>query len=512
MDQSSLNDFKQFLDQSVRLPVQPPTLLRLLTEDGEQTCVTNLQEAANFDPLVTAVLLKTFTSLTFGDAGLSDSLRGSEPLGPDQISHALLCLRIARRDAGHPFSLSRFRRHSFGCAVVSELLAKRMGYPAFAEAFLAGLLHDLGKIALSEWNRSAYASLLIESRERRVPVLPLEERELGIGHTVAGTLLMQQWNFPTFLQAACNLHHDAFSDPMEDDRVSFLPRIVQYADRLCHLWDFGSCVPLENPQLFELSERTPLSADDFCALFLEANDRVQQFEDGAEDDEATEEAALDALLQRLAKLHVAVSGAKQELEIRGTFPASSLRRVEALALKSRRLDLRGRITEPAGVGLASEQTGATQRPVVETRHPYSAVRVDETCVRDDRMVLVAEDDYALRVLLIEILRRAGFQADGARDGLEAIRKLIDGRYLAAILDLQMPRIDGLEVLVTSRRIAPNMPIVVLTGLIGGAEAATEAGAFRCLQKPASNQEILEALEAAVASRTDTGQQDSEATA
>ncbi len=130
------------------------------------------------------------------------------------------------------------------------------------------------------------------------------------------------------------------------------------------------------------------------------------------------------------------------------------------------------------------------------------------------MVLVIEDDRVLRRLLIEILTRAGYEAEGAEDGLIAIRKLIEGHYLAAILDLQLPHIDGLDVLLTSRRIAPEMPIVVLTAVVGprGIDAARNAGAFRCLRKPASNDQILQAVAEAVKSQAKTTRQEREASA
>jgi CheY-like chemotaxis protein len=489
MDQPSLSEFEKFLGDDLRLPVLPRALLRLL--DDKRAFRVRLLEAAGCDPVVTTVLLRAANSPSIRAPERADSMSGADLVDRDLISAALLSVRTHRPGAGHRFSLTSFRRHSIGCAVISELLAKRMSYPAPADAFLAGLLHDLGKVVLAAWKPAVYDAALEESQAARIAVLPIEERRIGIGHTLAGALLMKQWNFPAFLQGVTSLHHQEFSNPAKEKGTEVLAVIIQHANRLCHLWGFGGDVPQDEPKLVELAEHTRLSAEDFCELFIEASDRIRQLDSVADGrDEATEEAALDALLNRLAKLYLTALTKNRDFE-----PAAFLTN----GLRMER-------------GFSADRTISHTKPVSapeprDCLRGLDAGRVERIATRCSGTVLVAEDDQALRQLLIEVLRRAGYEAEGAQDGLEAIRKLIDVPYLAAILDLQMPRIDGLEVLVTARRIAPDMPIVVLTGLVGldGAEAAREAGAFRYLRKPVSNQEILNALADAVASRADNAE-------
>src|SRR5436305_1634759 len=59
-------------------------------------------------------------------------------------------------------------------------------------------------------------------------------------------------------------------------------------------------------------------------------------------------------------------------------------------------------------------------------------------------LLVVDDDRAIRKLLERIARRAGFEADGARDGVEALEMLDRGHYDVALIDLMMPRLSGYE--------------------------------------------------------------------
>ena len=624
MTYSSASDFRRFLEQPIVLPALPQTVLTLVTKASDRRAGPPiLLEAAGWDPVVVAVLLKVLSSTASGYQEPSRSIQQALDL-TDQglLSEALLSLRIETGNSRAGLQLDSFRKHGIGCAVISELLATRLGYPVPGDAFLAGLIHDLGKIILCVWNPSSFDAVWEQSQARQLPSLPLEEAVLGIGHTVAGRLLMEQWNFPAFLAAVCDLHHQPFSKLPEYDQMTALPAIVQQADRLCHLWGFGGRASLTEPEVLELGELTRLSADDFCALYIQASGRVQlaggSIRSGSE---ATEAAVLEALWRRLAEVHSAVSDKNRELRLEARILSGGVRMLRALGqrpslertkrvialelgdcFRGRRLVVRfqsagsaavecwarqhpddsmkpspsgpvlpqvdadgkaqnlvclpiqhegevfghvfvdllpdelrgslgplldclsvgsrllattaalesggargleGQSEEEPATGLSPESSGAaaaTSRQA--SRSTGAECGPDQKLIKNSAMVLVVEDDQVLRRLLIEILTRAGYEADGAEDGLVAIRKLIEGRYLAAILDLQMPHIDGLEVLVTSRRIAPDMPIIVLTGVVGprGIDAARDAGAFRCLRKPASNDEILRAVSQALASR------------
>jgi two-component system alkaline phosphatase synthesis response regulator PhoP len=64
----------------------------------------------------------------------------------------------------------------------------------------------------------------------------------------------------------------------------------------------------------------------------------------------------------------------------------------------------------------------------------------------DKRVLIVDDDDPIRTMVERVLRRARFDVGSARDGYEAIEKLARNDYRAILLDLMMPRIDGLGVL------------------------------------------------------------------
>jgi len=67
-------------------------------------------------------------------------------------------------------------------------------------------------------------------------------------------------------------------------------------------------------------------------------------------------------------------------------------------------------------------------------------------LRSEKRILIVDDDDAIRTLLMTVLRRRGFLADAARNGVEALEKIGTCRYALILLDLMMPQMDGYDVL------------------------------------------------------------------
>ena len=113
-------------------------------------------------------------------------------------------------------------------------------------------------------------------------------------------------------------------------------------------------------------------------------------------------------------------------------------------------------------------------------------------------ILVAEDETLIRLDLKEILERAGFDVCAeARDGEEAVALARDAAPDLAILDVKMPRLDGIE---AARRILDERPIpIVMLTAYGHDELvsrAVEAGVFGYLVKPFRESDLLPAIKAA----------------
>jgi two-component system response regulator TctD len=114
-------------------------------------------------------------------------------------------------------------------------------------------------------------------------------------------------------------------------------------------------------------------------------------------------------------------------------------------------------------------------------------------------VLLVEDDPKLNESLTKILKQSGYVIDGIRDGIQANHVLCTQQYDAAILDLNLPGMDGLEVLRRLRHRGSQIPVLILTvrGELNDRVAGLNLGADDYLSKPFQLAELEARLKALI---------------
>jgi len=117
----------------------------------------------------------------------------------------------------------------------------------------------------------------------------------------------------------------------------------------------------------------------------------------------------------------------------------------------------------------------------------------------DPLLMLVDDDDDLREAMSLIFEAHGFRTIGASDGLDALAKLEDdGRPALILLDLRMPRMNGVEFLrLISGTPRATIPVLALTGDSGACREAINAGAVGCLQKPIEPGRLLDAIRAQI---------------
>ncbi|WP_207843183.1 response regulator transcription factor [Williamsia soli] len=127
-------------------------------------------------------------------------------------------------------------------------------------------------------------------------------------------------------------------------------------------------------------------------------------------------------------------------------------------------------------------------------------------------ILVVDDDRAVRESLRRSLTFNGYTVTTAGDGVEALEKITSDRPEAVVLDVMMPRLDGLEVCRRLRSTGDDLPILVLTARDSVSErvAGLDAGADDYLPKPFALEELLARLRALMRRATAEPLPDSEA--
>ncbi len=116
--------------------------------------------------------------------------------------------------------------------------------------------------------------------------------------------------------------------------------------------------------------------------------------------------------------------------------------------------------------------------------------------KNDSRILVVDDEEAVRYMVTSILEKDGYTVEPVVGGIEAINIVQKKKYDVALLDVKMPKIDGIEVLRFIKENFPDMEVVMLTGEADIKTAVTcmRLGAYDYLTKPYSNDELLTTIE------------------
>ena len=195
------------------LPTLPHILIKLIRAcNDDNASLEQISTIIEKDPSLSGKILRLVNSAYYalprkiGTIKQAVSYLGTNTTKNTAISASVL--RAFDRTAGNAtMNLKLFWWHSLRCAVTARLLARELRYPGPEEAFLAGLLHDIGRLVLWVNFRKEYGALLKEYVDRPDLLLAGEMR-LGLNHCEVGAWLLQRWNLQSFVSDAVLYHHE----------------------------------------------------------------------------------------------------------------------------------------------------------------------------------------------------------------------------------------------------------------------------------------------------------------
>ncbi|MBM4017786.1 MAG: HDOD domain-containing protein [Planctomycetes bacterium] len=187
-----------------------------------------------------------------------DDVFDSVPLGA--LVADLLSIETLDPETAADLALARLWRHTLACGMAAQVIANRLGTVAPSAALLAGILHDIGQIALATALPRAYSQVLEHAQAAGLDLLAAERTMLGIDHAVLGKRLARRWGFSETLQNAIWLHHQS-QIPAERTAAATLIQVVRLADLVVRQEGFGY-QPSEqiHDRAAEVAERLGLSS------------------------------------------------------------------------------------------------------------------------------------------------------------------------------------------------------------------------------------------------------------
>lgn len=218
-------------------------VLRTCNEPG--VCANDLNRVISLDPVLTGRVLQLINSAYYSLPSKVNSLtRAIILLGINTVKNVVLSFAIfqsfSQRDTFRAFSADQFWTHSLSTAAAAKLLAVDRGVPVAEreEFFVAGLMHDLGKIPLNHLFPEAYREAAGASRQSGRGMRWEENARMGVDHCRVGYMIARKWQLSPALSAALSEHHTPCERQTEGLRLA---DAVALADALAH--HMGAGIP-----------------------------------------------------------------------------------------------------------------------------------------------------------------------------------------------------------------------------------------------------------------------------
>jgi len=233
------------------LPAVIDQLGRLL--QNPSTSAEEVGKAITTDQALTSKVLKLVNSAFYGFPGrISTITHAIVILGFSTIKNLVLSASIfdAFREIGNErrgFDLKSFWYHSIACAAASASIAKQTGCGDKEECFIAGLIHDLGKLILCQYLPDEFEKALQHSAQNGQLLYESEKKLFDCTHTHVGAYLAERWNLPPSLRNAVAYHHTPVPSRDHEPIIA----IVHCADIFVRALDQGNGGDNSIPQLSE---------------------------------------------------------------------------------------------------------------------------------------------------------------------------------------------------------------------------------------------------------------------
>ncbi len=209
------NYLKKITAHIVRMPSLSTTVIKVLETCNDPLASANdLKRVISLDPVLTGRVLKLINSAYFSlGKSISSLTRAIIMLGVNTVKNLALSFTILDnfkdKSSCQSFSADEFWMHSLCVGVVAKSIANLKGMPGMGqeEYFVAGLLHDLGKLPLRSQFPEAYCRICGNINSGQSALYQNEAKFLGIDHAMVGSIIAEKWRLGSTLLESLSYHH-----------------------------------------------------------------------------------------------------------------------------------------------------------------------------------------------------------------------------------------------------------------------------------------------------------------
>ena len=283
---SSSTNILSIVNSTIELPTMPEVLVKLnqvMADPGKSAA--DVAKVVTADPAVSTNILRIVNSAYYGlqvrvsSVSLAISVMGFNMTKKVALKAAVFSAFGKRREKIQHFDPAAFWKHAVYVGVAARVLAgaSTVFKDMHAEdAYIAGLLHDIGKILLMEKAGPRYLAMLRKSVQQNRPEVDVEMEDFGFTHADVGSVLAIKWSLPEDLAIAIRYHHAPSRDPFHRSLSSLIHLSDQLAWRAGRPSTVGPAVATLDHDVYDqigltpeqVEELLPQIHDDFAASEL----------------------------------------------------------------------------------------------------------------------------------------------------------------------------------------------------------------------------------------------------
>lgn len=241
MSEVRLQRIQQFIR---RMPSLSTTVAKVLEIcNNPDASANDLNRVISYDPVLTAQVLKLINSAFYGLPNRIPSLvRAIIMLGINNVKNLVLASSVLASCKGisktGKAAINYFWAHCLCVGVLSKMIAAagHLALSEHEEYFVAGLLHDLGKLPLMACYPKLYSDTISGAKESGCLLIEFEKVHIGIDHCQVGGLIAEKWNLGTTMQDAIQKHHILEGS----DNRNFVVKCIGTANLLANYYGIGT--------------------------------------------------------------------------------------------------------------------------------------------------------------------------------------------------------------------------------------------------------------------------------
>ncbi len=278
--QSSLGQVRQFI---ARMPNLSTTLTKVLEVCNDPSSSPNdLNKVISLDPVLTGQVLRLINSAYCGFPGKTVSLtRAIIVLGLNTVKNLALATSLvaafksSRSLQGR--AVDHFWEHSLRVGVTAKVIAHLTGVPADEqeEFFVAGLLHDLGKLPLMACFPGIYLHVDHYAETRKISSCQAERYFLNLDHCAVNRLIAEKWKLNAAITNALVNHHAGSKDPVHFEPLLFSVIMADHVANFCQSYNFDETAGFDFGQAGSLKLSEPFNLDTLMDMQPEIEEQIE---------------------------------------------------------------------------------------------------------------------------------------------------------------------------------------------------------------------------------------------